>query len=134
MPKRRAAIGLGCRIVVHDLAQLHQIELRLHGEQRGPVDRVEPGNFGNDFHLAVTLDRRAVMRRLRSVDHHAGERKSAPADRLERQQRVIDGAERRAGDENDRQMQLGGQVDDVGRVGQRHQSPTCALDHQAAGR
>ena len=42
-------------------------------ESVAAVDLVEPGNFGNDFHLAVTLDRRAVMRRLRSIDHHAGE-------------------------------------------------------------
>ena len=67
---------------------------------------IEPGNLGDDFDLAVALDRGAIMRRLRSVDDDAGKRQPAPPDGFERQQRVVDGAERRAGHEDNGQIEL----------------------------
>ncbi len=98
--------------------------------QRGRRHLIEPRDLGDDLHLAVALDRGAIMRRLRAIHHHAGERQSAPPDRLDRQQRVIDGAERRARDEDDRQFEFVGEVDDEGRVGERHHQAAGALDHQ----
>ncbi len=74
------------------------------------------------------------MRRLRPVDDHAGKRQAAAAQGFDRQERVIDGAERRAGDEDHREMQLGREVDDIGRVGEGHEHAARAFDHQQAVR
>jgi hypothetical protein len=49
---------------------------------------------------------------------------------------VIDRAERRPRDEHDRQFEFVGEVDDEGRIGQRHHQAAGAFDHQrpVAGR
>ena len=73
--KRAALLPSGFWIVVHaGSCQLAEVELGLDGPERRRRHLIEPGNLGDDFHLAVALDRGAIMRRLGPVHHHAGER------------------------------------------------------------
>jgi hypothetical protein len=65
--------------------ELGEIELGLDGAQRRSRHLIEPRDLGDDRHLAVALDRGAIMRRLRAIHHHAGERQSAPPDGFDRQ-------------------------------------------------
>ena len=63
-------------------------------------------------------------------EDHALHGNGAVPQRLEREQRVVDGAERRSCAEHKRNLPAGEDIGEEHRVGQRHQKPARPLDHQ----
>src|SRR5271169_3871910 len=86
----------------HDLLECLMIEMFfIDVKQRRAINFLEDGDVADDAHIAVVLDRVAILNVFVADKSHSANREARFTQRSERQKRVIDCSERCARGNND---------------------------------
>ena len=75
-------------------------------QQRRAIYFLEDGDVSNDAHIAVVLNRAAIINVLGADERHTANREGRLSQRGERQKRVIDRSQRRARGNDDWESDL----------------------------
>ena len=102
------------------------------GGERAGVERIEPGQPAEALHPADLADGRLVVFVGIADEGDAEDRHAARAQRLDREQAVVDRAEPGARDQHGRQRPAREQIGEQQVARHRHQHAAGTLDHQRA--